>query len=145
MIKVIDFVKKKATFHSSTTYDETTAQFKMPIYQSKTPGVYFILYGNDIMKVGKADGRNGLKGRLNDYRAKNVIRIPNDPTAKLFHDIMTTKLKGKVLDFYVYEIPMLETLLEGYTIHMSRARSFEIALSKQANEEGHSMLLSSQN
>jgi len=143
-MKLIDFVKQKATLHSVAKYNEENAQFKMPIYQSKQPGVYFILLGDDIMKVGKADGRNGLKGRLNDYRAKNVIRLPNDPTARLIHDIMTSELKDKTLEFYVYEIPMVESILEGYTIEMSRARSFEKILSKQAEDEGHSMLLSSQ-
>lgn len=142
---VLEFIKTKAIFHDTMTYNVARNSFNMSICQITEPGVYFILDGDDIQKVGKADGRYGLKGRLNDYRADNFKRAEFDKTAaKILRLFSKPKMRKKTLSMYVLPIPMVESVFEGYTVQMSRARSVEELLSRQAEQEGHSLLMSSQ-
>jgi len=143
-MSVIDFVKNRATFHSHMQYDESRMCFLMDAYRSIETGIYFILDGDDILKVGKAEGKNGLSGRLGSYRSSQVTRYPNDRTTQLLFKTMTTTHKDKILSMYVFPIPMSEVLFEGYTVKTSLARSFEETLSRQARLEGHSMTMSGQ-
>lgn len=139
---VLDFVRTRATYGGEMRYNAPRIGFDMPVLTSEVPGVYFILLGTDILKVGKAEGKLGIKGRLLNYRSTNRSRLPFDRTCQLVHRIMTTDLKDQVLEVYYFEVPKTETLLEGYTVLTSMARSFEELLSRQARVEGHSMLLS---
>jgi hypothetical protein len=142
---VLEFIDKKTTFHDDMIYNQDRNSFNMNICQITEPGVYFILDGKDILKVGKADGRFGLKGRINNYRADNLKRAAWDKTsAKILRIFEDPKMRKKKLKMYVLPVPMVESLFEGYTVKMSRARSVEELLSRQAESEGHSLLLSSQ-
>ena len=143
-MSVINFIKTRAIRHSSMKYDESRMCFLMEPYRSTETGIYFIVDENDILKVGKAEGKNGLAGRLGSYRTSQVTRYPNDRTTQLLFKTMTTTHKDKWLDMYVFEIPMSEVLFEGYAVKTSLARSFEETLSRQARLEGHSMAMSGQ-
>lgn len=143
---VLNFVNKIARIHSNMQYDLTRCSFIMEPYKNNASGVYFILDGDDILKIGKADGTNGLKGRIASYRANHSKRkmIGNDYTLNRFYELMTGEFNNKTLKMYVYEVPNKEIILEGYTVKADMARGLEKILSQQAKSEGHSMLLSGQ-
>ena len=144
---VKDFIILKTNLHSSMRYDESRMCFLMEPYRSTETGIYFIVDDNDkfdILKVGKAEGKYGLSGRLGSYRSSQVTRYPNDRTTQLLYKTMTNTHKDKWLSMYVFEIPMSDVLFEGYVVKASLARSFEELLSKQARAEGHTMVLSGQ-
>ena len=143
-IKVIDFVKKKARFHSNMEYDLSRKGFILEPFPYLTPGIYFILLGDDIHKIGKADGKHGLKGRINNYRANVATRMKTDFTTQRYFNVMTGLLKNKVLQMYIYECPSVKQEIEGYTLELQMARSFEETLTRQAIDERHTMSLSGQ-
>jgi len=143
-IPIKNFIRDKATFHSEMTYDETRICFNIKPYRSTETGIYFILDGEDILKVGKAEGKQGLAGRIGSYRSSQITRLSNDRTTQLLFNTMTKSHKGKTLSLYVFEIKMIETIFEGYPVKTSLVRSFEETLSRQARSEGHSMVLSGQ-
>lgn len=143
-MKVLDFIKEKAKYHCEMQWIDERKGFDMEICRSESSGVYFILDGNDIMKIGKADGKRGLHLRLYSYRNNHVKRIKVCRTVQLYDRVMNGELKGNPLSVYYFEMETPETLFEGYTVKSSIVRSFEETLSKQARAEGHSMLLSGQ-
>jgi hypothetical protein len=144
-MKVLDFIKNTAVWHDEMKYDETRAAFNMASSKNTDIGIYFIVYGKDILKVGKADGKKGLAGRIHDYRSSCKSRLNRDNTARLINETMTSKKwKGKALEFYTYSVPEVEMNIHGYKIKLSGARSLEEQLSRQAEKEGHSLALSAQ-
>ena len=68
MVSVTNFIKDHAVFHSDMTYNCERKSFNLDSYQKTNQGIYFILDKEDILKIGKADGQKGLKGRVADYR-----------------------------------------------------------------------------
>jgi hypothetical protein len=155
-LSVDKFISKKCRFLSTMVYDPERYGWEINLDGLSTmPGVYFIVRDSlnksskfDILKVGKAEGKRGLRGRMQSYTSTSVARKDWDRTIRYIHDSMRTLLdnKGKhcEIKLYYFEIPMQTTLFEGYELNMSIIRSFENALSLQAGKEGHSMLLSGQ-
>lgn len=143
-MKVLDFIKTKGKHHCEMQWLDNRKGFDMEIYRSRSSGIYFILDGDNIMKVGKADGKGGLHSRLYSYRNDHTKRIKVCRTVQLYDRVMNGELRGKTLSVYVFEMESPEVLFEGYTVKSSIVRSFEETLSKQARAEGHSMLLSGQ-
>jgi hypothetical protein len=140
---VLEFIKSKATFHSEMHYLKPEKSFAMNPCKIKTSGIYFILHGDDILKVGKAEGKHGIQGRLWSYRS-NLSKRKDDKTVQLFEKVMTKELKDRVLNIYFYETPPVNIKHEGFELQAHYARSLEIHLSKQAKCEGHSLLLTGQ-
>ena len=138
----------KVTFYADMRYNpqKKSFDFVLPnqIELDKTHGIYFILDGGDILKIGKADGINGLRGRIKSYQA-NLKSRKNDHTVDLIYSIMMGPLKDKELKMYIYPLPPEEVDHHGYILEAQITRSLERALSKQAKDECHSMLLSGQN
>ena len=144
-MKVIDFIINSSVWHDNMKYDESRAAFNMSSSQNTDIGIYFIVHGKEILKVGKADGKKGLAGRIQDYRSSGKKRLHRDKTALLIHETMTSKKwKGKELEFYTFNVPEVEMTIHGYKIKLSGARSLEEQLSRQAEKEGHSLALSAQ-
>jgi hypothetical protein len=144
--KVIDFVFDKCTLLGSSKWNSETYSFPdLPVCMTKQAGVYFVVSGKKILKVGKADGSKGLQTRLSSYRLNNRSRVwgnfPDQFTVTL-NEKMTTLLKNKTLSFYYFEIPKKETTLEGFKVQTCMARSFEKELSIHARLQGHPMTLS---
>ena len=155
-LSVDKFISKKCTFLSTMVYDPERYKWDMNLDGlSTTPGIYFIVRGSfdestkfDILKVGKADGKRGLRGRMQSYTSVSVNRKDSDRTIMYVHDSMRSLLddNGKhcELKLYYFAIPLETILFEGYKCETSVIRSFERSLSIKAGEEGHSMLLSGQ-
>jgi hypothetical protein len=144
-MKVLEFIKNNAVWHDEMKYDNTRMAFDMASSKNTDIGIYFIVHGKDVLKVGKADGKKGIAGRIQDYRSSCKARINRDNTARLMYDTMTSKKwQGKALEFYTYSVPEVEMHIHGYRIKLSGARSLEEQLSRQAEKEGHSLALSAQ-
>jgi hypothetical protein len=62
-------------------------------------GVYFLLSKHGIEKVGSANGKFGLKGRIRQYTRKNK-KLPNDATDILWNRIMSNELLNEYIDVY---------------------------------------------
>lgn len=140
---VLDFVKKKAKFHSNMTYNPDRKSFIMDPCQCSVAGIYIIMDDFNILKVGKAEGKYGLQGRLSSYTHDLSKRV-TDKSVQLYERVMTGPLKDKTLQVYTYQVPAKKTLYEGFELELHLARSLEYTLSKQAKSEGHSLLLSGQ-
>lgn len=142
---VIEFMKKYASFHSDMTYDLTRKGFFLDKCSDTTTGIYFIVRKDtkDILKIGKAEGKYGLKGRVQTYRSKLDSRV-NDKTVERIFTAMTGVLAGVTLEMYILPIPTQTMNFNGVLVELQIARSLELALSKQAREESHSMYLSGQ-
>lgn len=140
---VLDFVRAHAVLHSSMTYNTVRKSFVIKPCMDPTPGVYFILNNSDIVKIGKAEGRSGLKGRIQTYRG-NLATRKNDHTVERIYTVMTGILEGCTLGMYILPLPTQTIDFKGYQIELQMARSLELTLSKRARAEGHSMLLSGQ-
>ena len=57
--------------------------FKLDLYEKTNQGIYFNLDKEGILKIGKADGPQGLKGRLAVYRKSLVSMFRNGgPTVR---------------------------------------------------------------
>ena len=152
---VEQFILTKATYMSTMTYDKERYGWDIPNLPSKTPGIYFIVRDKsstdptlDILKVGKAEGKYGLRGRMQSYTSTSVNRKDWDRTIQYVHNAMHSLLdkKGNHCDLHLYcfEMPMSKVLFEGFELEASIIRSLEKTLSVQATGEGHSMLLSGQ-
>jgi hypothetical protein len=140
---VLDFVKKKAKFHSLMTYNLPKKSFVVQPCHCTVAGIYIIMHNFNILKIGKAEGRYGLHGRLSSYTHDLSKRI-NDKSVQLYERVMTGPLKDKELEVYTYQVPAQKTIHEGFELELHLARSLEYTLSKQAMNEGHIMLLSGQ-
>ena len=156
---VEEFILTKATYMSTMTYDKERYGWDIPDLPTKTPGIYFIVRGGehrvslgksklDILKVGKAEGKYGLRGRMQSYTSTSVNRKDWDRTIQYVHNAMHSLLdkKGNHCDLHLYclEMPMSKVLFEGYELEASIIRSLEKTLSIKASSEGPSMLLSGQ-
>ena len=146
VLTVLEFIEQKAQFHGIMKYNEQRHSFDLEQCNIVDHGIYFFVDGIDILKVGKADGKFGLKGRLNNYRYDNLqTRAEFDRTANRLYTIFEDpKMREKSIVVWVLPVPMVESIFEGYSVQMSRARSLEEQLSRQAEKEGHSLLLSGQ-
>lgn len=144
-MKVLEFIRSNAVRHDVIKYDGSRVAFDIKPSKNTRMGIYFILHGKDILKVGKADGKKGLAGRIQDYRSSGKARLHRDKTALLIHETMTSKKwDGETLEFYTYTLPEIEMSIHDYKIKLSGARSLEEQLSRQAEKEGHSLALSAQ-
>lgn len=160
---VEDFILTKATYISTMVYNKERYGWDIPILPSNIPGIYFIVRSGsfretvsrdvekprlDILKVGKAEGRSGLRARMYSYTSTSVNRKEWDRSIKYVHNAMHSLLdeNGKHCDLHLYcfEIPMRKVIFEGYELESSIIRSLEKTLSIQASFDGHSMLLSGQ-
>tara|TARA_B110000444_G_C18596592_1_gene480997 strand:- start:144 stop:587 length:444 start_codon:yes stop_codon:yes gene_type:complete len=145
-ISILNFIQEHAIFHSDMVYDESRKSFNMNSYENNHPGIYFILDGDDLLKIGKADGNTGLKGRISTYRTRLVRSYETgDQTTILWHTVMTGNLKSKKLKMYVLPIDPIKVSFKGVEVNAMMARSLEKKLSELANIQGHSMMLSGQN
>ena len=145
-ISILNFIQEHAIFHSDMVYDESRKSFNMNSYENNHPGIYFILDGDDLLKIGKADGNTGLKGRISTYRTRLVRSYETgDQTTILWHTVMTGNLKSKKLKMYVLPIDPINVSFKGVEVNAMMARSLEKKLSELANIQGHSMMLSGQN
>ncbi len=143
---VLEFIKVNAFFHSDMFYINERKSFDVKPYPNNVPGVYFILNKDDILKIGKADGKNGLKGRVATYRTSLVSRHKaGDPTVLLWEKVMMKTLKDNILQFYLLPLPPINKVFKGIEVELLMARSLEFKLSQLARNENHSMMLSGQN
>lgn len=140
---VLEFMRENAKLHSKMAYNPARRSFTVDPCPDATPGVYFIVNADDIVKIGKAEGRYGLKGRIQTYRSDLSTR-KNDHTVERIYLAMTGKLKDCILDIYLLPLPTKVMEFKGYELELQMARSLEALLSKKARSEGHSMLLSGQ-
>lgn len=149
---VDQLVKKKAKFHCVAKYDPSRYGWNLQNYPNKNTGIYIMCVERDdfmdILKIGKAEGNEGLYKRFSYYRATSINRVDTDRCIMPIHNAMkeVEKRYGKGCEIHVYtlEIPKQETNFLGYSVESSFIRSFEKQLSLQAKREGHSMLLSGQ-
>ncbi len=143
---VLEFIKVNAFFHSDMYYIDERKSFDVKPYPNNVPGVYFILNKDDILKIGKADGKNGLKGRVATYRTSLASRHKaGDPTVLLWEKVMMKNLKDNILQFYLLPLPPINKVFKGIEVELLMARSLEFKLSQLARNENHSMMLSGQN
>jgi len=105
-------------------------------------------WGLDILKVGKAEGANGFQGRFHQYTSSASGRADEDRTVWFIHNAMqlVEAHYGENCSMQLYILPLEDVRVEkdGHLLEASIIRSYEKALSKQAESEGHSMLLSGQ-
>jgi hypothetical protein len=141
-MKIIDFIKDNAKFHSFMTYNNSMKSFDIEPYKETHPGVYFIVCDDCIQKVGKAEGKYGLKGRMSQYTGNKVKTFQNDKTDVLWNSVMTNELKNKKLEMYVLPTEPIIFKFLGIEVEGMIARSLEKKLSILAREQDHPMLLS---
>lgn len=154
---VEDFVLSKATLVSTMTYEPERYGWDIPFLPYGIPGIYFIVRSGkfrgkghklDILKVGKAEGEYGLRGRIRSYRATSVNRKDWDRTIRYLHTSMQSLLNEDnehcKIELYCLEVPKSKVVFENYVLEQSIIRSLEKTISIQAKSEGHSMLLSGQ-
>lgn len=145
-VKVLEFVQKNFTLLGESKWNSEKVGFTdLPPCKTNSAGVYVIMYRNKIQKVGKADGVKGLGQRLGSYARSNLSNIkranPDSFTIAL-HKNMTTKLKGKAMQFYFFATPKEQVSFKGLHVEACYARSLEKELSMLARLQGHPMLLS---
>jgi|TARA_R110000764_G_scaffold135110_1_gene223196 hypothetical protein len=146
MVSVIKFIQEHALFHSEMAYNCKRKSFNLDSYEKTNQGIYFILDKEDILKVGKADGQTGLKGRIATYRNSLVENFKRgDSTVVLWNRVMTGSLSDRVLSIYLLPLEPEKKLFHGVEVELSIARSLELELSKLAKQQGHSLKLSGQN
>ena len=145
MVSVTNFIKDHAVFHSDMIYNCERKSFNLDSYQKTNQGIYFILDKEDILKIGKADGQKGLKGRVADYRKSLVSMFKDgDRTVLRWNREMTGSLSDRILSMYLLPLEPEKKLYLGVEVELSIARSLELELSKLAKEQGHSLKLSGQ-
>lgn len=144
-ISVVEFMNLHAKPHSDMIYDISRKGFILDRCSDTSTGIYFIVRKdtNEILKIGKAEGKYGLKGRVQTYRSKLDSRV-NDHTVKRYYEKMTGPLLGVTLKMYILPLPMQTFDFLGLQVELQMARSLELLLSKQARDEKHSMALSGQ-
>ena len=153
-MSIAKFIKQNAKFFSQISYDRTRYGWDFSNWTTsiKQPGIYFIVMNIngilDILKIGKAEGQNGLYQRFSYYKSSAVNRVESDRTIFPLHNAMldVEKKYGKNCKMELHIMPIEKTLVEmhGFTVEASVIRSLELQLSIAAKNEGHSMLLSGQ-
>lgn len=145
-VNVLEYVKERFEYLGKSKWDPDTVCFNdLPTCNTNSAGVYVIMYGNRIHKVGKADGVKGLKQRIASYaksKLSNITRANPDTFTVALHKKMTSELKGKTMSFYFMETPKGDELFAGLQVEKCIARSVEKELSMLARLQGHPMLLS---
>jgi hypothetical protein len=95
-----------------------------------------------IQKVGKADGEEGLYGRISGYNCDNVDK-PDRSITKLYN-VFNEQLNGQTLHlFYIPFEPIITDIPGNFTVEVSRAREAEKMYAYYARVQGHPLLLSS--
>ena len=121
---------------------EWTAKEELPSEHA----VYFLLSSFGIEKVGKADGKGGLKQRFSRYLKVNKT-LKNDDTDKRWHRTMSSQdmLDQEIQIYYITfpkETKTLKTSLGELEIKFSPASQVEKVLFLTAKREGNPMQLS---
>jgi hypothetical protein len=121
---------------------EWTAKKELPSEHA----VYFLLSSFGIEKVGKADGKGGLKQRFSRYLKVNKT-LKNDDTDKRWHRTMSSQdmLDQEIQIYYITfpkETKTLKTSLGELEIKFSPASQVEKVLFLTAKSEGNPMRLS---
>jgi hypothetical protein len=109
-------------------------------------GVYCLVShgGSRIQKIGKAEGKNGLRGRFNGYTGqKTLAKIASDRTDQRWKTVMTGALHGERLSLYYYAtvprlIPLpfpVDDASQPKELECHWARSLEKYLSKLVRDE----------
>tara|TARA_B100000787_G_C16182553_1_gene292730 strand:- start:1398 stop:1838 length:441 start_codon:yes stop_codon:yes gene_type:complete len=145
MVSVAKFIKDHAVFHSAMTYNCERKSFNLDSYQKTNQGIYFILDKEDILKIGKADGQQGLKGRVANYRSSLVSSFKKaDSTVLRWNREMIGSLSDRTWSMYLLPLEPEKKPFLGFEVELSIARSLELELPKLAKEQGHSLKLSEQ-
>jgi hypothetical protein len=107
--------------------------------------VYFLLSSFGIEKVGKADGKRGLKQRFSRYLKVNKT-LKNDDTDKRWHRIMSQDMLGQEIQIYYITFPKetktLKTVLGELEIKFSPVSQVEKVLFLAAKDQRNPMRLS---
>ena len=145
-INVLKYVKENFIYlGKSKWYPDKVCFDDLPPCNTNSAGVYVIMHGNRIHKVGKADGVKGLKQRIASYaksKLSNITRANPDIFTVALHNKMTSELEGKTMSFYFMETPKGDELFNGLQVEKCVARSVEKELSMLARLQSHPMLLS---
>jgi hypothetical protein len=150
MMPLAEALKRKFTLHGAELeYLEDQFRFvwrgeaedKLPTVH----GVYLLFShgGTRLQKVGKADGKTGLRGRSRGYTSvKTEDKSERDATDRLWKTAMKKQLLGQRLSFYYFETPPAELPLpfalearSPVPIMYNWARPLEMYLLALAQEE----------
>lgn len=146
-VNALKYVKENFKYLGKSKWDPDKVCFNdLPSCNTNSAGVYVIMYGNRIHKVGKADGVKGLKQRIASYaksKLSNITRANPDMFTVALHNKMTSELEGKTMSFYFMETPKGDEMFKGLKVEKCVARSVEKELSMLARLQRHPMLLSS--
>ncbi len=144
-MSVIDQIKRKANYYKSATYNAVENRWDFPEIAETRKGVYiFVDKGrNDILKIGKADGKKGISQRLNEYQA-NSRGFLNNPSssASVIKRVQETELRQLEIEIYYIPIDPVQVTIAGFNVLASPARELECTLHDMALEEGHSLRFS---
>jgi hypothetical protein len=101
--------------------------------------------GNDILKIGKSDGKNGIAQRLNEYRANSRGFLTNpSSSASVIKRVQESELRQLEIDIYYIPIDPVQITIAGVSVLASPARELEHALHTMARLEGHSLRFAKQ-
>lgn len=155
MSQLIEFIKK-TSYAGTWSYSEDgnyagfywDPQKNMEI--PSHPGIYFLLSDDltAVQKIGKAEGRGGLRQRFKQYTSKKLIngRVLTDDTDGLWFKAMKGILINKKIDVYYYttppEIVNFSNFGLSFCLEAHWARSFERTLNVLARSESQPMFLS---
>ena len=130
-------------------------EYLKPFYEREIPtsfGIYFIVNGFDILKIGKASGKKGLQQRVTDYISKTYYhskdRQARDKTAQKVLKAFRNELHDSQIDIYVIDLneyaPDIEDKILGGIIKVDPVRAYEIKFTQLAKEEEHTLQLMTQ-
>ena len=144
MKSVVKFIKEDCVYHSKMIWSSTSffmAGLPHKVGKSMV-GIYFItvFYENKlhVLKVGKADGKQGFYKRFNMY----TNLACDEYVVNMMPKVMKQFPNGEFRMYYHCMEPKT-TKYKGYTIpDRVDARGFEEFMSTLATEQGHPMLLS---
>lgn len=126
-----------------------------PFYQQEIPttyGIYIVVDGFDIIKIGKAAGKNGLLQRVSDYINPSYYNSPDrrarDRTAQKLYNLFSQDLKDSQIDIYIVELDKFAAEIEdpilGGTIKVDPTSAYEKKFTALAIEENHPLTLMTQ-
>ena len=146
-MSLIDQIKRVANYHGSATYNVVEHRWNFSKIAETRKGVYIFVEkgGNDILKIGKADGKMGISQRANEYRAnsRGFLTIPSS-SASVIKRMQETELRQLEIEIYYIPIDPVQMTVAGFNVLASPARELEHALHTTAREEGHSLRFSKQ-
>jgi hypothetical protein len=109
------------------------------------PGVYAFVINGKIYKIGDANGKLGLQGRLKQYFQRGKNRA-TEPTAQRFGRVMESSEFNKALiDIYYIEASEYGVLFSEIKETYVAVRNYESDLIEKAHNEGEPMSLSRNN